>query len=764
MADTGIDFGQSSQEKYSLRGFLNKQETPMPIAQDVAQAIQVADNAFKSYEAIDDKSNQARYFNAITDFNNLRTQQQDELGTVGNDLNATRQVLDKYRPQLEGLATKYQLNEKYTSDIGSKVEGHNSGWEEHYRGKYNAQQEGIADTNIAEVIKSMQTIGVNKDDVHNTLLGLKEYRKQMTGSMDERVTSVKIAEMFGNARMVSLDKDTLTFKEANAVNDETLAIMEKFDSKITTTAEYRKIKDAFDFVKEKKRTEEEKTFDKYLKEARVPPKEAAKAIATKVAEGIVKPEQAEVMRLTAENNYIDAMASIRSREYTASNREISLASNGLAYNNATPEEQEKKLLALAEKNGWDKRQVMDEIVRYRKPYEAAIMKAAVDKSKEKVGYLLEEKTIVHGGKEVTPTEFKDEVITSSNGTFGQEQQNKVNAYDVMYRMQKNPEIAARMDKGEWGVHADDASKNAPVIAKNRLYSGDIEGVASMAKSYGGESLKLGESFNRGFLSKDQATFNGTMQAYTALKQALPNSYTDVVGKELAIEMGIMSDMLAKSGKQIPDERLWSDVEQAVKTPINLHDRTYTAPLESLNTFMTKKGITNRHEMVERFNGRIKMGGNASDVVSEITDSWNKLDVGNPNVDVFSYGKDIDNFTKKTLDNGAKYISEISAGAVTGYTYNSGTKTMWFSTPTNKFAYRTNESLEDFTKNLAGNMAIAKNKKDNILDVAYNESMAVNSPESLALPDSGSGKAIKDIFLKTPTTADKRRLKQIVTGE
>lgn len=770
MADNLLNLGQSSETKYSLKPFLNKQEIPIPIAHDIAQAIQVSDNAFKAYKSADDEANQARYFNAVTEFNDTRTQQQDEMLAAGNDLNAQRLVLDKYRPQLEGLSTKYELNKKYTADLGSKVEGHNSGWEEYYRGKYNAQQEGIADTNIAEVIKSMQTIGVGANDINNTLLGLKEYRKNMTGSMDDRITSVKIADMFGNTRITSMDKDTLTFKQASDIKSETLSIMEKFDPKITTTAEYRKVKDAFDFVEEKKRVDEANVFEKTIKESHMPPKEAAKAIATKVAEGVVKKEHAELMLLTATNNYTDREAVLRNQAYTESNRKESEAEKELKYTyyqhalNDTPlEDMQKVMYDKGAKLGLDRRIVDHYIDTYRKPLESAIAKKQVGQLKEKIGNLLENKVIVHNGKEVTPEEFKEDIKLTSDGVYGQEQQNKFNAYNIQYIATKSPEAFAATPKAAWGVHSDDASKNVSMVAQHHLITGDIGKVAKLAESYGGEALKLNEFFNIGIMSKDPDTYNKTLTAYVALKKALPLSYDDVIGKELSKKIGMMSDIMMKSKDTMPTPNTWDAVENSLKNDINYEDKKYRTPQESLNTFMTKMGITNRKEVMDKFNNRIRLGGEPSVIGKEIQEAYTKLDTGNPNVDIYSYGKEVDSFTKDTLNKGTEYLTKISAGAVTGYVYNPATKSMWLSTPTNKYAYRTMENIEDFTKEIHSNMLVAKEKfMTKEARDAYS-SMEVNNPEALPLPDSGSGKAIKDIMLKTPTQADKRRLKQIVTG-
>lgn len=765
-----IDFGQSSTPKLSLRPFLNKQEVPMPIAQDMAQAIQVAGNAGKMFSQVEEEAQQARHFNALTAFNNIRSQQQDEMLAAGNDLNAQRQVLDKYKTDFASLQSIYGLNEKYSADLSTKIEGHTSAWEEHYRGKYNAQQEGIADTNIAETINSMMTVGVSKDDITTTLSALKEYRKQMTGSSDERTTASKIADIFGNARITSMDKDTLTFKQARDNKNETLSILEEFDPRITTTAEYRKIKDAFDYVEEKKRVDEANTFEKTLKEAHVTPKEAAKAIAVKVAEGIVKPEHAALMLLTAKNNYEDREAILRNRAEAEANKKENAAEKELKLlffqlaNNEVPLEESKTLLYdKATSLGIDTRYADHYIDTLKKPIEAAIAKKQVNFEKEKIGNLLENKVITHDGKEVSPEEFKASVI-NAYGVYGQEQQSKYNAYKIQYLALKSPEMFADTPKASWGVHDNDAAAVAPLVAQQHLVSGNISKVAKLAESYGGANLKLSEFFGNGFRSKDPATFNATMTAYGALRQALPNSYDDIMGKELAIEMGIMQTMLEKSGKQVPDERTWTDVEHAVKNPVDYNSRPYTAAKESLTTFMNKRGITNRSEIYHKMDGLIKMGAQASDAASFIQDSYKKLDIGNPNVDIFSYGKEVDSFTKDVLNKGTEYIKELSAGAVTGYVYNPATKSVWYSTDTNKYAYRTNESLEEFTKNLHANMIVHTNKINKEFNTSYEAGLLDTNPAAITRQTTGTAGRIKDILLPPSNDeADKKRLKRIVTG-
>ena len=79
MADNGIDFGQTSQAKYSLNSLVTPQLAGSNIAQDMAQAITVGGNLCKYFSQNADEANQAKYFNAVTNFNNLKSQQQQEL-------------------------------------------------------------------------------------------------------------------------------------------------------------------------------------------------------------------------------------------------------------------------------------------------------------------------------------------------------------------------------------------------------------------------------------------------------------------------------------------------------------------------------------------------------------------------------------------------------------------------------------------------------------------------------------------------------------
>lgn len=780
MANTTIDFGQTSTPQLSLRPFLNKQETAVPVAQDIAQAIQLAGNAGKMLSAVDEEAQQAKHFNALTAFNNIRSQQQEEMLAAGNDLNAQRQILDKYKTEFASLQSIYNLNEKYAADMSTKIEGHTSAWEEHYRGKYNAQQEGIADTNIAETIKSMITAGVTKEDITTTLAGLREYRKQMTGSSDERATAAKIADMFGQARIVSMDKETLTFQQARSNKKETLEILEEFDPKITTTAEYRKLKDAFDFVEEKKRTEEVNVFEKYLKEALVPPKEAQKAIALKVAEGLVKPEHAELMFLTSKNNYEDRQATLRNRAYAEEARRENQAEKELrltyyqhANGNSSVEDMSKVLYDTAAKLGLDRRYADHFIDTYKKPFEAAIAKKQVNQEKEKIGNLLENKTIVHDGKEVSPAEFKESLMTAY-GVFGQEQQNKYNAYNTQYIAAKSPDMFAATPKAAWGVHANDAAANAPMVAQKFLLEGDIGKVARLAESYGASNLKLSEFFNVGYKSKDPAVFNKTMTAFVSLKKALPLSYDDVIGKEVAQQMGAMQDILAKTGKAIPDANTWSAVEDTLKNPIDYGSQQYRAARDSMNTFMDKNGILNRREIMDKLESRYRMGQSFSEAAKELQESHKKLDIGNKDVDIFSYGKEVGSFTKDVLDRGTKHITELSGGVISGYAYNPATNTMWFSTPTNKFAFRTEDSLEDFSKNIHASILTTKSKEQAAKEQAKidKENASRIDPETkmmlgydnLSLKDSGADISVTDVMFRTPTESDKKRLKRIVTGK
>ena len=392
MADNGIDFGQSSQEKYSLRPFLNKQETPIPIAHDVAQAIQVADNAFKAYKSVDDEANQARYFNATIDLTNLKSQQQDALLNAGNDLNAQRQILDQYKPILEGLSDKYELNDKYRATLGASVESHNSGWEEYYRGKFNAQQKGVAQSNIAVVASTL--VGVPKEDAARTLEGLREYYKIMTGE-DDRTAGINVFTPYADSKISSVNKDTMTLDQARQLQKDILETGKLADPRITATDAYMVSKEKTDTITEHFRAKEEKVLREVLSLADRKPDEAIKMVNDARKRGVIfTDDEASYLKSKYTEDYIDKQAKVRNREYVASNREISLMSNKLAYDSVTPKEFEATMLEAAKNNKWDERQVMDEIVKYRKPYEQQIMKAQIHDNENKLNDIKSNKKVV----------------------------------------------------------------------------------------------------------------------------------------------------------------------------------------------------------------------------------------------------------------------------------------------------------------------------------------------------------------------------------
>lgn len=290
MADNGIDFGQSSQEKYSLRPLLNRQETAMPIAHDMAQAIQVADNAYKSYEQISDKATQHRYFNAVTDLNNINSEHQDSLLNVGEDLVKQDALKNEFRGKREALISKYQLDEKYGAELGTKVSSINNHYEETYRVKYNAQQEGIADSNIA--IDLGASIGVlTPEQMKIKLNELGAYRKEVTGA-DDRTNNTKLNTIFMRAAVNSIDPNTLTFEQASQLRKDTLQTVLDNDPKMVGTAEYTQFKNGLEVIEEHTRAKEEERIKAIVGDSSLSDKFIQEELASGVSRGIFSKEKA----------------------------------------------------------------------------------------------------------------------------------------------------------------------------------------------------------------------------------------------------------------------------------------------------------------------------------------------------------------------------------------------------------------------------------------------------------------------------------------
>lgn len=289
MAETGIDFGQSSTPKYSLRGFLNKQETAMPIAQDMAQAMVVASNAVKTYSAVEDEAQQHKYFNATIEFNNLKAQQQEALGSVGNDLTKQREVLDAYKGTFSSLSDKYELSDKYKASLGGAVESHNSGWEEKYRSVYNARQESIALDNISQV--SANLVGVPKEDAATTLQALKEYYKTMTGG-DDRTAGINVFNSYFNSKVTSLEAQDMNFEQAKQFRKDIVETAKLADPKIISTDAYEKAKNTADTLVSTYRAKAEDDIKALVSTSSVPDKLLKETLDRAISDGILTREKA----------------------------------------------------------------------------------------------------------------------------------------------------------------------------------------------------------------------------------------------------------------------------------------------------------------------------------------------------------------------------------------------------------------------------------------------------------------------------------------
>ena len=377
MAETGIDFGQTSAPKYSLRGFLNKQETAMPIAQDMAQAIQVGGNLAKYAEVEKDKAEQARYFNANIAMTNMKSQQVKELEEAGYDLNKKREIIDRYSQDYNNLSTTYELGDKYKADILSSTSAHTNVLEGAYSAEWNKRKKDEVEANIGTVIAN--SAGVPKDQMMTILEEMRKYHKENVGTSD-RETNQGIAEQIFKGKWSSIDKETLDYAQADLLRKETLDTIKEFDPQSVGSDTWLKQKDSFDKLVEHYRGIEYTNFTNTLSLAKVSPETAFKAIDAKTTAGIVPNKDAQeflkakyVEDYTTKQSVAESRIEAReNRNRTKGNRELEMVYYEAIKNKTTPEEFSKTIHDTAKTMGVDSRMADHYDTLFSKPYETAI--------------------------------------------------------------------------------------------------------------------------------------------------------------------------------------------------------------------------------------------------------------------------------------------------------------------------------------------------------------------------------------------------------
>lgn len=374
---TSIDLGQSSQEKYSLRPFLNKQETASPIAQDMAQAIQIGGNLAKYAEVEKDKAEQARYFNANIAMTNMKAQQVKELEEAGYDLNKKREIIDKYSLDYNNLSTTYELGDKYKATLLDSASSHTNVLEGQYSAEWNKRKKDEVESNIGTVIANSS--GIPKEQFKLVLEQMRTYHKEQIGVSDKE-TNQSISEMIFRGKWASIDKPNLTFDQAEILKKETMEAIKEFDPQAVGSEVWLKQKESFDKLTEHYRAIDYKNLTDKLSLASVKPELANKMIDGEFARGVVRDKETQdFLKAKYVEDYINKQAAsetrIEARENrnrTKGNRELEMTYYEAIKNKETPESFSKKIHEVAKTIGVDSRMADHYDTMFSKPYEKDI--------------------------------------------------------------------------------------------------------------------------------------------------------------------------------------------------------------------------------------------------------------------------------------------------------------------------------------------------------------------------------------------------------
>lgn len=378
MADNGIDFGQTSQAKFSLNSLVTPQLAGSNIAQDMAQAITVGGNLGNYMQQENEKADQARYFNANIAYQNMQSQQTKELNEAGADLNKRREVLDKYNIDYKSLGSLYELSDKYKASLGASVTSHIDTLENQYNVLYKHQKKNERIDNATYVISN--AINVDPKEAQLTYNEMKSYLKTFDDGSPTELTDREIGDILSgayiNAKAVAMsDKSDITLDEARNTVKDVRTLLEGADPRIVGSALYKEGIKGFEGITEYARKKEEALFVDNLRLGDVPPKELDKAIKSYLDRGVItSKDQADYYSKLGKQVYIQKQAEDYNRQYTIANREISLTFNKAIYDGLSKEEATKVLFDLADKNGWDKRMVMDEVTKLNKIKDEEVLK------------------------------------------------------------------------------------------------------------------------------------------------------------------------------------------------------------------------------------------------------------------------------------------------------------------------------------------------------------------------------------------------------
>lgn len=713
MSDQGIDFGQSSQLKYSLTTLTTPQIAGTDIARDVAQAIQVGGNLGKYVEQEKDKATQARYFNSVTEFNNLRSDQQQELFDAGLDLDKQRSVMDKYKSKFVDLSTKYELDDKYKAQLGSSVESHVNGLEEKYRTLYNARRGDIAEANMAEVAATLTAS--RKEDAIPTLQALKEYYKTETGA-DDRTAGVKVAKQYINAKLSSIDTDNMTFEEAKTLKSDLKTILTSADNKITTDIYFKDTMLASDRIVEAKRREEEGRLQDLIKVGQTSEKAMNQMISNYRSRGIITTdEQALLYRETYKNNLLEKDARAEALRYRLDSKAAQDAEwRIVAGKYKTVDE----LRGALDNNPEFKNLIPDHkeaiIGRFGKDIAKEENKALKANYKEILGFVDTNMTPhLPDGTSVTPEMYTlMQRTVSEDGSLNEAAQKANRQFSILYKADKNKEEFAKIPMYTFGAGQQDAKTVANSLIDSIYNSNDANKYQVLSQLHSNYGVKGNISQYIEKDLQDPTKFKETYQKYVTLKQSLPSAYTDILGKDNVAKLEMVNNLMLKNKLQEPTPDIYRLADELYKQKVvySTSDQKDIQNALNRNQFVDTSGFLSDIEDFRR------MGMTMNSSIKAASEKRQQLKIGD-SIDLTGLERELNTKQKDLLQDTLshvqnKYSVDKGNSPIVGLVYNKGTGTMWWSIKGNTYGINEGLSFDAFMSKYARELEKNKTKQIN----------------------------------------------------
>lgn len=673
MADNGIDFGQSSQVKYSLGALRTPTIAGQDIARDYAQAVQVGANIGNYLQQDADKANQAKYFNANIEFQNLQYDQQNALNDAGYDLNKQREVLNNYNERYKSLADKYELNDKYRATLGGAVETHINGLEAAYGKVYNARKQDEAIGNATTVIANN-----NGNDAESSKLVLDQmrtYLKENTGLSDREIGD-KIAGAYINAKAASLDDpNNITLDVASQMTKDLKTVLEGYDPKITTSTLYKEGLRGFQAIQEHARAREEDKIKDLVLTGSTPEKAMFKIIDDAVKSGVIKTyEQAGLYK----SQYRDRLVSIQEREERRQLLEEGRTAKDFQYAFELSGKSESEAKAYLDKkvaSGEIRQDRADFMLRH---YSKDLNKEAVQRAsgalKEEIAKL--KVSSGTGGYSVQQVEKMMRATSTTNSLDAEDiSYLKVHSYKVAY--ETTPKQFSEVPL--FSIPAD-SQQEAKTVARfaidDAFKKGDLSLVASLHSNYG----VTGQLPNYFSTTIDKpVAFQEVKQIYDKFKQAFPSSYKELVGTDTAAKIGLLDRIKRMSGATIITPNMILEAEEQYKQPVTFDQNSWN----KFNNMVTSNKVTDTGTFRTSIEDYMRLGKSFSDAsklaLAEVTPNIYKT------VNLSGLPISLNSKQKELLDESIKILYTDKNSLISGFAYNKGTNSMWYSTKDNMFA-------------------------------------------------------------------------------